>query len=44
MLACNLDILHFYRAKARERESEGFELARVRRRKEEIMHKAPAGL
>ena len=43
MLACNLDILHFYRAKARERESEGFELARCMR-EEEIMHKAPAGL
>ena len=27
MLACNLDVLHFYRAKARERGPEGGELA-----------------
>ena len=41
MLACNLDVLHFYRAKARERDPGGGELA-WRMRGKKAWHRAKA--
>lgn len=41
MLACNLDVLHFYRAKARERNPGGGELA-WRMRGKKAWHRAKA--